>query len=523
MLPRRIRLPLLCASLAAACSGGDPAAEHDLSSPAPDLIADQVLPPPDRAPDTVAPPLPLTISGVKVTPNPNNRLSCFVSFRTNRAALPGVEFWASGPRASRVWGRAPGTDHKVLVIGMLAKTRYYLAPTARDSKGVVATAKIPAQFVTGKLPLHVPVAKVVIHDPRRVHAGWTLATLAAGSRASGAVTMDPDFVPTAVMYDMEGRPVWYHEHALPRVGDARYVDGHVLVASMGQIHEPKLSALEIDLAGRPVWLGPMQPLDTVHGHYNHHFEKLENGHYMAIKNQLVRRVIGDVIVMMKPNHKEIWTWRSMDHLKPDLTSYKGPGFHDYMHGNSLQADLDRGAVYYNARHQSAVFKISRQTGKILWRLGQGGTFKADPKVPHPWFQQAHAVEVQPNGNVLLYDNGLGARGFSRAVEYRLDEVNKTATIAWQYSGYPERPWQTLYWGDADRLPNGNTLITAGTWAKKQNSLIFEVTPDHQLVWEIKLPIVAKSGLTIGAYNAQRLTPPVTTFTRSAGAADGGAQ
>ena len=518
----RLLLTLLCVGLVVGCPGVDPQSGHDLSA-APDLSLDQALPAPDLAPDAEVKPLPLTISGVKVTPNPNNRLSCFVSFRTSRAALPQVEFWASGPLASRVSGKVPGVDHEVLVIGMLAETRYYLVPPARDSDGLLARHGTPAQFVTGKLPLHVPLAELVIHDPRRSLAGWTLTTVSAGKRNSGGVIMDPDFVPTAVMYVMEGRPVWYHEHRLPRVGDARYVDGHVLVASMGEINEPKTSALEVDLAGRLVWLGPMQPLNTVDGHYNHHFEKLEDGNYMAIKNQLLRRVIGDVIVVMKPNHKEIWSWRSLDHVKPDLNLYTNAGYFDYMHGNSLQADLDRGAIYYNARHQSAVFKIDRKTGDVLWRLGQGGTFKKDPKANYPWFEQAHGVEVQPDGNVLLYDNGLTSRGFSRAVEYRLDEANKTATIAWQYSGYPDRPWQTTYWGDADRLPNGNTLISAGTWVKDQNSLIFEVTRDYHRVWEIKLPLVAKSGMTIGVYNAQRLTPPVTTFKRAQGASDGGAQ
>ena len=178
-------------------------------------------------------------------------------------------------------------------------------------------------------------------------------------------------------------------------------------------------------------------------------------------------------------------------------------------------------MYYNARHQDAVYKIDTATGKILWKLGASGDFKGDPSVKVPWFLKAHAVEVQPNGNVLLYDNGMTSRPFSRAVEYQLDEQQMTARVAWQYTGEPDHGWLTTYWGDADRLPNGNTLITAGTWAKKTSSRIFEVTDDHRRVWEIKLPKVKKSGHSIGVYNSQRLQPPLVTFPRQADAGDGG--
>ncbi len=123
---------------------------------------------------------------------------------------------------------------------------------------------------------------------------------------------------------------------------------------------------------------------------------------------------------------------------------------------------------------------------------------------------------------MVYDNGMKSRGWSRAVEYELNLSKKTSRIAWQYSGFPNKSWMTLYWGDADRLPNGNTLITAGTWVKGQRSHIFEVTPDWKRVWEIRLPFVKKSGRSVGVYNSQRLAPPLTIIHGNRGAADAGA-
>jgi hypothetical protein len=52
----------------------------------------------------------------------------------------------------------------------------------------------------------------------------------------------------------------------------------------------------------------------------------------------------------------------------------------------------------------------------------------------------------------------------------------------------ERTWragsgETLYWPrDADRLPNGNTLV-----GDSRNSRVLEVTPDGEVVWELFAP------------------------------------
>ena len=60
---------------------------------------------------------------------------------------------------------------------------------------------------------------------------------------------------------------------------------------------------------------------------------------------------------------------------------------------------------------------------------------------------------------------------SRAVEYKIDEASKTATLAWEFPGAFTVPdawyttnWYIPFWGDADRLANGNELVAAGTGA-----------------------------------------------------------
>jgi hypothetical protein len=496
------------------CPGGEPAsADLDLNPPPGDGAGDLIRDGPGWDSGDA-----LRIQDVRLESNPRNVLSCYVTFKTTAPATVQADYFGGGDLGYRVAGGVSGKTHRLFLFGMRAETRYTIQLTASGTGGGRATAS--TAYTTGKLPVHVPRARLVLYDPRRAYNGWTLMTVSAGDR-TGAILMDPEMMPAAVIYDMQGHPVWYHVHAMPRAGDARYVDGHVLVQSMGSIHERKLSALEVDLQGRVVWRGPLQPDHTVHGHYNHHFEKLANGNYLALRGLEVRRVTGDQIVELTPDHRVVWRWNSFDHVKPQLSLWNGSGNFDYSHGNSLQLDADRDHLYYNARHLSMVLKIDRKTGKVLWRLGRGGDFKRDRSATHPWFQQAHGIEVQPNGNVLLYDNGLAKRGFSRAVEYELDETRMTARIAWQYSGYPREMFLTTYWGDADRLPNGNTLIAAATWSLSHYHQIFEVTPTWERVWEIKLP-TSNKGYAVGAYNAQRLVPPLTIISRgAAGEGDAG--
>ena len=97
---------------------------------------------------------------------------------------------------------------------------------------------------------------------------------------------------------------------------------------------------------------------------------------------------------------------------------------------------------------------------------------------------------------------------SRAVEYKIDETAKTATLVWEFPGtftvdaWCKTNFYLPFWGDADRLANGNVLITAGVRFTTIQSRVFEVTKsDGKVVWEFQLP------LGFGVYRAERLSPP----------------
>jgi hypothetical protein len=77
-----------------------------------------------------------------------------------------------------------------------------------------------------------------------------------------------------------------------------------------------------------------------------------------------------------------------------------------------------------------------------------------------------------NGHILIFDNGV-RRQYSRVLE--LDPVVKA--IVWEYVAEPREDFYSYTRGSAQRLANGNTLIS-----ESDNGRVFEVTPEGEVVW-----------------------------------------
>jgi hypothetical protein len=173
-------------------------------------------------------------------------------------------------------------------------------------------------------------------------------------------------------------------------------------------------------------------------------------------------VTGLIIQELDAAKNVIFQWRSWDHFEitdavnVDLTA---PTI-DYSHGNSVELDFD-GNILISSRHMSEITKIDRQTGDIIWRLGLNApknefTFVNDTR----GFSYQHDARRLPNGNITVFDNGnFQNPGFSRAVEYELDEQNKVATLVWQYRNTPDV--RGPFMGNVQRRSSGGTMIGWG--------------------------------------------------------------
>jgi len=187
-------------------------------------------------------------------------------------------------------------------------------------------------------------------------------------------------------------------------------------------------------------------------------------------------VIGLVIQELDVDGNVVFQWRSWDHIPitdsmADLTQSTV----DYVHGNAIELDYD-GNLLISSRALDEITKIDRQSGQIIWRLGGKQNQFDFINDPEPFFDQ-HDIRRLPNGNITIFDNRSGPEStYSRAVEYKLDENSKIATLVWEYKGSSMSPAM----GNAQRLANNNTMIG---WGSMYPTLT-EVASDGNVAFEL---------------------------------------
>jgi hypothetical protein len=107
--------------------------------------------------------------------------------------------------------------------------------------------------------------------------------------------------------------------------------------------------------------------------------------------------------------------------------------HDPFHLNSIALDRD-GNLLVSARHTSAIYKLDRRTGDLLWRLG--GKKSSFAMGAGTVFKLQHDARRQADGTITLFDNvseELPARGRqSRGIIIALDEERMRATLVREF-------------------------------------------------------------------------------------------
>ncbi|MCG8637297.1 MAG: aryl-sulfate sulfotransferase, partial [Desulfobacterales bacterium] len=240
-------------------------------------------------------------------------------------------------------------------------------------------------------------------------------------------------------------------------------------------------------------------------------------------------LLDDVIYEVNWEGDIVWEWCLSDHIKdlgfkeealnilhrnPNIRP-AGGGIGDWMHTNSMSLlgpnpHFDAGDERFHpdniiicGRETNISLIISKETGKIVWRLGPD--YDTSPELKKlGWIIGQHHAHMIPKGlpgagNIMIFDNGgwagygapnpLSPTGFRSALrDYsRVIEIDPvTLEIKWQFSPgelglvFPVdyNRFYSPFVSSAQRLPNGNTLITEGASGK-----IFEVTRDHEIVWE----------------------------------------
>ncbi len=177
----------------------------------------------------------------------------------------------------------------------------------------------------------------------------------------------------------------------------------------------------------------------------------------------------------------IFQWDALDHYKitdvddhVDLTQ----STIDFDHFNAIEIDPDSNLMV-SARNLDEVTKIDHNTGNIIWRLGGKNnqfTFINDTL----GFSRQHDIRKLSNGDISLFDDGVyHPIQYSSFVEYKLDEVNKTATLINRYTHNEDVYTETE--GSVQELSNGDKLIS---WGHVFSPAITEIHPDNSIAYEL---------------------------------------
>jgi len=219
-------------------------------------------------------------------------------------------------------------------------------------------------------------------------------------------------------------------------------------------------------------------------------------------------LVDDIIYEVDWEGNPVFEWHAADHVdefgfdaaaRAAIDSFGG----DWLHVNSVSWLGEN--PWYNdgdtrfhprniilcSRHGCFLAIIDHQTGDVVWRVGpdysDGNPEAALGPIIAPHHAHMIPAGLPGEGNILLFGNG-GDMGFggpdggprySRDYSRVLEFDPRSLEIVWDYdpANGDHLPFSKVV-GGAQRLPNGNTLITSGL-----RGILLEVTPDNEVVWE----------------------------------------
>ena len=174
---------------------------------------------------------------------------------------------------------------------------------------------------------------------------------------------------------------------------------------------------------------------------------------------------------------------------------------DWLHLNAVLFDSRDNSIIISARNQGLV-KVKYHNSELVWILSEPTGWSENmasyllinrgSEDDYPYGQ--HAPEILPNGNLILFDNGLGRKysnneKYSRAVEYEINESEKSFELVWEYGKDRGEEVFSPFISDVDYLKDTNTrLITFGCIAIDYDYID---STNYYGEWSVAEPIKAK--------------------------------
>ncbi|MDZ7702377.1 MAG: aryl-sulfate sulfotransferase [Halobacteriales archaeon] len=251
-------------------------------------------------------------------------------------------------------------------------------------------------------------------------------------------------------------------------------DGNLLVTAT---NPDGTIVMALDPATRePVWVERFPFTDT------HDVDQLDE-HRLLIGNMRAYNETTDtnndrVLIYNRTSDEVEWEWLFREQYPELLDVDTGGGTggvrtEDWTHVNDVD-EVAPGKYLLSPRNFDQVILVDRETGEIELKLGEEGNHDILSEQHNPDYLESESG--RPTFLVADSEN-------ARVVEY--EHTGDGWERTWELSGGFSWP------RDADRLPNGNTLVTDSL-----NHRVVEVTPNGEIVWEVYAPW--------GPYDAERV-------------------
>jgi arylsulfate sulfotransferase len=418
-------------------------------------------------------------------------------------------------RTISVLGLYPGQENKVSL-------------TLTTEAGKVYEGNVSIE--TAPLPITFPFIEVTSLKQDKMEPGLHLVELLLANNGK--------FLPYSVMFDNQGAIRWFMD--MSEQGQITYTTYRLKNGNW--LYLDWIDLIEVDDLGKTVkkeqmWgnAGNHDVIEMTNGMLLMGGSKVDS--YILVDGEKKPTRFDHVLMWDRLRNRTAKEWDLRKYFKVDRQVFPadyGMDFStDWFHVNSVAINPQDNSLLVSGRNQG-VAKIGPDD-QLRWILGphvawgqagfdgkglmttdyllaaadkngdyypgevqQGRVSAAD----FDWPTGQHALSVLANGNVLLFDNGLRRNfksdpSYSRAVEFKIDEANRTVTQVWQYGKERGLEMYSPITSDVDALPNGNRLITSGNVrasGKPGHAKMVEVTyPDNEVVFEADLFFKDASG------------------------------
>lgn len=235
------------------------------------------------------------------------------------------------------------------------------------------------------------------------------------------------------------------------------------------------------------------------GQAHHDFDMAPDGRILllthAFTDEVIKEVgflgrprLDDFLVVLSPEGQEL---KKISLTKAVVRSKYKPLLHAIPYF-TLEDPLHTNTVKFITKEKAAYFPFGKEGQVLLCFRELGAVAVLDTEseeivwaVRGPWLGQ-HASSLVDGGRILLFDN-LG--NFEPGSRSRVIEFDPTTfNIVWSYAGDVDRPLESEIRASAERLPNGNTLIT-----ESDGGRLLEVSPQGEIVWEYVNPVRGGDG------------------------------